>query len=372
MGASSPLPAATSRGSTSDRQNNFDALRLALATLVLFSHSFVLTGEVDPIAHATKMQLDGGAIAVDGFFTISGFLITQSWLNSGSTDRFLAKRIRRIYPGFLAAVAVSMVIGALLSETVRYLKLIAFDSELAVRSVFFLSYGILDNAAAFPNNPYPHAVNGSLWTLQPELFCYLLVAGAGVLGALKRRWMVAVVSLGVFAIYMIEVGTRLGASPTDFTRLYIYFAAGSLLYLYRARFDDVRLILGSIAIVALSLVAPPPFFTFVLPIAGSYLLLALAFSRRVRLYGAAAHGDFSYGVYLYAFVVQQAAIAVLNLAHKPFTLFAIALPVTYVFAFASWHLVEKRFIRRPNREPRESPVILSDPVRELSAEGASS
>jgi peptidoglycan/LPS O-acetylase OafA/YrhL len=214
-------------------------------------------------------------------------------------------------------------------------------------------------------------VNGSLWTLQPELFCYLLVAGAGVLGALKRRWIVAAASFGIFAIYMIEVGTRLGSSPTDFTRLYIYFAAGSLFYLYRVRFDDPRLIVPSTVAVIVALFVPPPFFTFVLPIAGSYLLLALAFSRRVRLYNAAAYGDFSYGVYLYAFVAQQATIALLKLEHRPLTVFVVALPVTYAFAFASWHLVEKRFIRRPKREPRESPIVLSG-ASGLSAEAASS
>src|SRR4051794_27480336 len=74
-----------------DRRNNFDALRLALAILVLFSHSYSLAGAVDPIVRLTRWQFDGGTIAVDGFFVISGYLITDSWLRSRSTDAFLAK-----------------------------------------------------------------------------------------------------------------------------------------------------------------------------------------------------------------------------------------------------------------------------------------
>jgi peptidoglycan/LPS O-acetylase OafA/YrhL len=371
MGASSTPVAASGRLPGTDRQNNFDALRLALATLVLFSHSFVLAGDVDPIARATRMQLDGGAIAVDGFFVISGYLITQSWLNSRSTDQFLEKRVRRIYPGYLGALIVSMAIAALCSETIRYIKFLAFDSEPFVQAVFFLKYGVLDNNAAFPNNPYPHAVNGSLWTLQPELFCYLLVAAAGVLGALKRRSTIVAASGAVFVIYGVEIGTRLGANPTDFTRLFVYFAAGSLLFLYRVRFDDTRFILTAIAALLVAFVSPPPSLSLVLPIAGSYLLLSLAFTRKIRLYDVAARGDVSYGVYLYAFVVQQTVIRLFGLAHRPLVVFATALPVTFALAFASWHLVEKRFLRRAKRITPDSRVVLAGSATALSPEGVS-
>ena len=340
MASSSPPEHAAS-----DRQNNFDALRLALATLVLFSHSYVLAGDAEPIGRLTRHQLEGGSIAVDGFFVISGFLITRSWIVSRSTDDFLGKRIRRIYPGFLAATVVSIIIAAICSPTVRYLKFLAFATDDFVRTALFLTYGALDNPAAFPSNPYPNAVNGSLWTLQPELFCYLLVAAAGILGALSRRRIILAIGALIYAVYCAQTGTRLGATPTSFTRLLIYFVMGALAYLYRPTFGRPMLVVGSILLMIVGNFIPP-LLALTTPITGTYLLLSVAFSRRIRLYNAAARGDLSYGVYLYAFVVQQATVAVLHLAHRPLVVFAVALPVTYLAAWCSWHAVERRFIRR--------------------------
>jgi peptidoglycan/LPS O-acetylase OafA/YrhL len=330
-------------------KNNFDALRLFLAALVLFSHSYPLAGvgPLEPIAVLTRGQVDGGGIAVDGFFVISGYLITWSWLSTGSTDRFLRKRILRIYPGFLAALAASFAIATLFSPAVlTYVKSVVLNAELVVRGVLLLSYGALDNNAAFPNNPYPHAVNGSLWTLQPELFCYLIVAGAGVLGLLNRRRLVLFAVGLIYAVYVAQVA-RLGASGTDFTRLLLYFAIGALYWLRRDQLipgRPVALAACAAAIVLGEFV--PPALTLLLPAVWSYLLMSFAFTTRVRLHDAAARGDFSYGVYLYAFVVQQAVAASLPVSHRPLALFAIALPVTFGCAWLSWTYVESPFMRR--------------------------
>jgi peptidoglycan/LPS O-acetylase OafA/YrhL len=91
------------------RHNNIDALRLILAVLVIFSHSYVLgTGSeaAEPLLRATRGQLTLGALAVDWFFVLSGFLIAQSWERIRALGPFLVKRARRIYPGFIVAVAV--------------------------------------------------------------------------------------------------------------------------------------------------------------------------------------------------------------------------------------------------------------------------
>ncbi len=339
-------------------RNNFDALRLALASLVLFSHSYVLAGSTDPIAILSARQLDGGALAVDGFFVISGYLITQSWLSSASTDGFLRKRIRRIYPGYIAAVAVSFLIAALLSPTLRYIKLVAFNSDGFVRGILLLKYGFLDNSAAFASNPFPGAVNGSLWTLQPELCCYLLVAGLGVTGVLHhRRWVLALAAI-VYAIYAVQVGTRLGAGPTDFTRLLLYFMMGAVWFLYRPSFGRRwALVVCAVLLIVGRFVSP--LLVLGTPLMGSYLLLSLAFSSRIRLYDAAKRGDFSYGVYLYAFVVQQSVIATLRLANRPLAVLFVAFPVTLCCAWLSWHLVEKRFIQKGNRSIAGSPIARS-------------
>jgi len=67
---------------SSMRNNNIDALRLLLAVLVIFSHSYALglgSEAREPLALATRGQLTLGNLAVDWFFVLSGFLIAQSW-----------------------------------------------------------------------------------------------------------------------------------------------------------------------------------------------------------------------------------------------------------------------------------------------------
>ena len=333
-------------------QNNFDALRLALATLVLWSHSYSLSGaeSLEPLARFSSGQVDGGAIAVDGFFVISGYLITMSWMTSGSADLFLRRRIRRIYPGFLAAMAVSAVIAAVLSPTpISYVKTVLYKAETMVHSVLFLGYGLLDSDKAFPSNPLAHAVNGSLWTLQPELFCYLVVAGLGALGLLAKCRLVLAATGLLYIVYIAQV-LRLGASPLDWTRLILYFACGSVAWLYRDQFTLGNRLATWLCGAAIVLgVFVPPVLTIVLPGAGAYLLLSLAFAHRLRVHRAAARGDLSYGVYLYAFVIQQSIASVLPVQGHPMQLFMVALPITFVAAWFSWTLVERRFVRSKPR-----------------------
>src|SRR3954462_664223 len=89
------------------RKNNFGAMRLVFALSVIISHTFAAFGgkieDGEPLMAATGKQMDLGGLAVNGFFAISGYLITLSWMRTPSFKTFLTKRVLRIYPGFLLA-----------------------------------------------------------------------------------------------------------------------------------------------------------------------------------------------------------------------------------------------------------------------------
>src|SRR5271156_1804319 len=102
-----------------NRKNNLEFVRLLLAVLVILSHSFPLatgTERTEPLLMATRGQTTAGTIAVDLFFVLSGFLITNSFLSSSSLWGYLRKRIRRIYPGFIAVSLVGALIVAPLAS----------------------------------------------------------------------------------------------------------------------------------------------------------------------------------------------------------------------------------------------------------------
>ena len=77
---------------TSGRANNFDFLRFVPAVAVIFSHSFALLrrdNENEPLMRLTGGQITAGALAVAGFFILSGFLSTKSRLRSPSLGNYL-------------------------------------------------------------------------------------------------------------------------------------------------------------------------------------------------------------------------------------------------------------------------------------------
>ena len=65
---------------------------------------------------------------------------------------------------------------------------------------------------------------------------------------------------------------------------------------------------------------------------------------------AGRFGDLSYGVYIYAFPVQQTLIWLYHDRLSWHTVLGLTLVVTLALAFASWHLVEKRALQwKPQR-----------------------
>ncbi len=184
------------------RNNNFGVLRLCFALFVLFGHSYPLATGSDQ-GSPVFGGLVFGTVAVDGFFLISGYLITKSWIRSRSPSEFVIRRVLRIYPGYQIALLFSLAIGILASapESRQYLVSVCYANDQMLGAVVFLDYGVLDQSQAFKTNPYPHVVNGSLWTLQPELKCYVGVLVLGVFGLVGRKRVGFLLLLLSYVIY---------------------------------------------------------------------------------------------------------------------------------------------------------------------------
>ena len=133
-------------------------------------------------------------------------------------------------------------------------------------------------------------------------------------------------------------------------RLFGLFLAGSVLYLLRDRVvlrGDVAVVLAAVWLAAFS----TPFATTVGMISLPYLVAFAAYRSPPGLRLLTARGDVSYGFYVYAYPIQQSIAAVLGHTN-PFVMIAIAAPLTWLAAFASWRLIEQPMLRlkRPRRE----------------------
>ena len=98
--ARNPAPArAASWDDRLDGENGFDLARLIFATLVVFEHSFYLPYNnygAEPLYILSGGQTDFGTLAVNGFFAISGFLITRSCLLTDNAARYFKKRRKKL------------------------------------------------------------------------------------------------------------------------------------------------------------------------------------------------------------------------------------------------------------------------------------
>jgi peptidoglycan/LPS O-acetylase OafA/YrhL len=343
------------------RENNFDFIRLFLAVLVLFAHSYPLgTGSevAEPFKRLTHGQVTGGDIAVDLFFIISGFLITASYERSATIASYLKKRILRIYPGFAVAMLFDLIVtlpasgGHLPPQS--HLRIAA---EFIVQTLRLREFHYV---GAFAGNPDPGLMNGSTWSIQYEFWCYLGVILLGVLGALRSKkalsafFLCTVVFSYIFLLFHWNPALRPLAEvfgfPDSWVRLLPMYTAGIVFYKLRAHLS-LRPMWIAIACAALILAAMIPFgWALLFPVAGTYLVLVLAFHPAIRLHGWSRYGDFSYGTYLYAFPVQQLVVRFIGHAIPAWELFVIATPLTLLCAVASWYFVERRFlikVRRP-------------------------
>lgn len=144
---------------TALRANNFDALRLLLAVLVVWSHAFALrlgSEDTEWFSLLLAGQYNSGHAAVLGFFAISGFLITASWQKRKSTGQYLKSRIARIVPGYVVAITICSLVVVPLYSSRGFGELSAREIGGLVSNVILQNYVIKSNAFG------DHAVNGSL------------------------------------------------------------------------------------------------------------------------------------------------------------------------------------------------------------------
>lgn len=338
------------------RNNNFHLLRLIAASAVLYSHSFPLaTGDrhSEPLRAAYGCTF--GSIAVDLFFLISGMLVTMSLIRRGSAVDFVRARFFRIWPGLTVAVlAAILLLGPTLTtqplstyfsskETARYL---VFNLTL-FKGVAYLLPGV------FATNPSPNAINGSLWTLPSEVRCYLVLLATWIVLARVQRTarldrVIACLWVALFAWFAWSLQTHtLEDSPA---RLWLMFCSGALIYLWR---DRVVLSGSALAalVLAICLGAGHGFaFGLIYVLALPYLMLCAAYLPRGPILQYNRLGDYSYGVYIYAYPVQQTLMHLLPTL-SPLGLFGEAMPVTLALAVLSWHFIEKPALAwaRPHR-----------------------
>lgn len=330
-------------------KNNFDFLRLIFAIFVIITHSYPLTGfpEVDFLTDLTSYQLSFSHIGVKGFFVISGYLIFKSLLRSNSLFEFYKKRSLRLFPALFVVLLLTLLYVPFIYDS-NYGALLQNASFWTyLPNNFFLLNLQHSISGVFETAPKLSAINGSLWTIPYEFGMYVLVSLLFFTRSKEKLtagivWLVFVL-LGYLSFspensfhdfnYILH-----GKSIVDFGS---FFFAGAVFATLKIKINRTTNMVaaGLFVLSIVAIVFHQYKYIQLITFPFCVLVFGLNSSPYINAIGEKI-GDLSYGIYLYAFPVQQSLYHFFKL--DPVGLMLPSVVLASGFAFLSWHLIEKR------------------------------
>ncbi|WP_185995376.1 acyltransferase family protein [Nocardioides campestrisoli] len=346
------------------RSNNLDGLRLVGALLVIFGHAYALMALPVPVPVVAGYPVQ--TLGLTLFFAISGYLIAASWNRTRNPVTYLVARSLRIFPALVVVVLTTVfVLGPWFTSLTRAEY---FDDPRTWDYLGNIAMRLQhDLPGVFLDGPYPIAVNGSLWSLPVEFACYLLVPL--LLLVPRRLRAIVLVAAALYCLQLAQVPVEediiiWGTPLNNAAPMWAFFAGGALMRVLHERYAglfraDVAVLVTAAFLLVTATV--PEWHADVAWVAVPYVVLTLGLASTPYLRRTARFGDVSYGLYLWAFPVQQVVsrtVAPESLAVN----LVLVTAITGVLAFASWHLVEKPALAlkdrlvRPRRGARRAVV----------------
>lgn len=288
------------------RSNNLQLLKYIAAVLVIVSHSYTIcygTNEREPLYLLTNGQMTLGALAVGIFFCTSGYYVAKSLDRVKCGRSYFKLRCKRIFPPLLVTVIVTIILGAICSS------LKAKQYFLSIGTYKYLLNAILipvhNLPGVFENSPYMPTVNGALWTLPVEFGCYILCFLMWKLGFFehKKSIIASVLVATVSALCLIMLGNRI---PMIYAilRPILLFYVGVLFYINR-NYIKLNLVIFALLIAVIIVGSLFGVLNFVFVICFTYIVMYIVSLNHQIHSKMAIGGNWSYGVYLIAFPIQQ-------------------------------------------------------------------
>jgi peptidoglycan/LPS O-acetylase OafA/YrhL len=377
--------------------NSFNFIRLFLAFCVVFSHSFALYfgNEFEPRLPLNGYYITLGNFAVYAFFVISGFVITNSFVNKPNPKEFLLKRIKRIFPGLIACLFLTVVFFAPLLDSTpqRY-----FQNEIPNATRYFAlnatGFDIQNNIGNILGNQFTYnEINPVLWTIRFEIIAYLIVAILGFFGWFKKR---AVITLFLICNFLYWLTMDIPILHDWLNQYFMfaemfaflaYFFAGSTIYFFNEVFISRLMLNSPLEITGTAGLAPATqlskgwqsqtdgvflkhntvlskvIFAFtgiaflitlnydllsmLGPICIAIIVLNLGYVLPFQKFPRFIP-DISYGVYIYGWLVQLIIIKFFKFYLSYPQYISLVLVTTTLCGFASYYSVERRFLKKNN------------------------
>lgn len=329
------------------RSNNFNIIRIIAAFLVIFGHMYYIMGQ------GASLPLFGGqqiqVVGVKILFVLCGYFITKSWISDQHVGRYALKRLFRIYPALIVLVLLSVFVLGPIMTNIAVGDYFASGNTWAYFKNLILSpvYGL---PGVFTNNAYPNTVNGSLWTIPVELTIYVLVPLLTLIPMKKKTPLIGAILLGLcivfnilkfylFPSYRLVVWGNDLIQATDL--LPAFFLGHIFSFVDNKNFYNWQ-IATIIFLVVSFLSIPAPYNDLFFPAALAYFILSIGNAKNPVFRNWFKKSDFSYGLYLYGFPIQQIMYQLTKGANiHPILMTFICFAIVLGFAILSWYFVEK-------------------------------
>ncbi len=334
-------------------KNNFDFLRFLFAFIVVLAHIVSLSGISD--FEFLKKYFDS-YVSVTGFFIISGYLITGSLEKTSNYKKYLLKRANRLLPAYVLVIVLCAILFGLLSAySVREYFANGLVYKYLVANLLFVNFVQPCLPGVFLHNILC-TINGALWTIKVEVSFYLVLPIIlWLISRFNKNVMVFVLIYLVGIIYKFVLGFGSGIMPAHSGLFEIlkhqlpgfltYFISGIYFYYNKQVLEKNK---NALAIVSLLVFGIEYYLNVEIfrPLAMSVLIMYFAYGFKL-LNNFGKYGDFSYGIYIFHFPLIQLTVSLgLFTRYNPFLVAFILIGMILLFAFASWNLVEKHFLKR--------------------------
>jgi len=368
----------------------FHFLRHALALVILIFHCrYMVTFGSDGGAAALVADKSGGYLPrnfdlatlrepftyalVGGFFALSGFLVTGSAFRNPDIRIFFANRLLRIVPALSVEVTLSALV---LGPIVTTLPLASYFSDPQVLRYFGNIVGLVTYTlpGVYVDNPWSGIVNGNLWTLPPEFWCYAIMLVALTIGMKisPRLFLIGtaltltiwtIVDIYDSAVFSIRFDRTHFVSPF----IVLLFCVGACFYIIgdKISLSFPRFVVSGIiyyALIQTRILSP----LCAIPLA--YCTIYVGF-RSFVWFDKLVSSDLSYGIYLYGWPISQAVVHFVlpSLREQPvfvrlLVIEFLSVVLTIMFALISWRLIEKPFLRLKKYFQARRTIIKSDLV----------
>jgi peptidoglycan/LPS O-acetylase OafA/YrhL len=325
--------------------NSFDALRLIAAYSVLFAHHFDLTKTAGP----TIAGIGFGSLGVAVFFAISGYLVAGSYFADPSFGRFLMRRMLRIFPGLAACVLFTVFIAGTFLTTLDTSAYLTDERTWTYLKTLVLKIKY-ELPGVFEQNPHPNTVNGSLWTIPLEFKCYLLLAALSWVFKTHRSRFLLFAALGSAAYYLYRLIVKQQEIPFHALYPLAFFVGVSYRSALYERFNESVVGFSVLILVVFTFAVFPLVRQLAVMCLVALIVLFLGTKSIFRVPDFFRRNDISYGVYLYAFVVQQAIYCTrVHETHFWWTLLLVTIATSFCALLSCWFVEQPMLKMKPKR-----------------------